>query len=525
MKPAVVFKALLSFFILVIGGFALYEYQNSQMKKVQKETSFQLLPNIKLKDIKLIRLVKKTSVTQAVSNMEGQEAKLLIVKRGKDWYLLKPLDDLASFTELSRWFNTLSRHKVTALEAESMDLNDYHLNDNTKVELELNTGQKIDFSISSKSFFDGRWFIKKGDQVFLAEKGIDKELQGKNLEDFRSKKILPNLEHADKIEFHQGASSFTLNWQNHKWFLEGREESELPLDQNLLNDFWNKLVALKASSLPGAKRELKKYKLDKPALKLNLFYGDKEYLLKISSPQKGSSQEDEHDKHRYHTASPQEEEQQKNKLYASISHRNYIFETPNEDSLFISKEKLYNHNFPFSFKSELVSQIEIKTQTDSFIHLEKKKEKWKIKGDRKQKQSNQQEQKNQTENQTENQTDPSLKKSSKKEDLKGDKKEQEEEKNSQAPDSDKIQDFLNQFKTLIGTYYEKAKEEQASLRSLTLKDADAGLIFELKEMKQSKTQSWLKSNLWSEWIVLPKETADKFFKPSLLKENTKKNTK
>ena len=503
MKPAFSVKIILSFFILAMGGFAFYEYRNSSLQKQEKEKSRQLLPNFKIEDLKAIRLLQDSAKNQ-------KPEQLSLVKKGEDWFLLEPVKDLASFTELSRWFNTISRHKVTALELESSKDFDYHLSDSPTLELELKSGETLQLSVSSKSSFDGRWFIKKGDQIFLAEQGIDKELKSKNLADFRSKKILSSLNHAAQIDFlfknNPNKTSFTLYWKDYKWSLEGRRESELPLDQSFLNQFWTKLSGLEANAILDSngldfKSQLKKYKLDNKALlSLKLYYGEKEYVLKLSPSELKPDQED--------------------KLYASISHRDYIFEIPKEkkEELFLSKKDIYDHNFPFDFEIPLVSQIQIQNQSTK-LSLKKKKDKWSFVKDSKLKSSTLKQEDSDSltaeellkpKSSQEIQTEPDSKE---KPDKKLKEAQNKKTKIQAEPDAEKIKDFLNQLKSLKGLEYKKAKQlkEAASLKSIQLENSKGGLLFELKELEHSKKQSWVKSSLWDEWIALPKEEADKIF--------------
>lgn len=477
MKKAPVFKILFSFFVLALGGFALYEYRNSALKEERGEKGLQLLPEIKLEDVKAIRLIKAKSVAE-----RADQNKLSLIKKEEDWLLLEPLEDFASFTELSRWFNTISRHKVVALEIENPDLADYHIGKYPAVELDLKTGGLVRFSISSKSSFDGRWFVKKGNQILLAERGIDKELQDKNLEDFRSKKILPGLNHADKIKIQTARELLTLNWKDYEWFLEGRGESDLPLDQSFLNDFWTELTSLEAVSFLESSKELKKYRLNKPLLTIQLFYGEREYFFKLSPVQEG-------------------------RLYATVSHRDYIFEISKDkkEELLFSKNELYDHSFPFDFESPLVSQIQI-TGIAKPLNLEKKKEAWLfVKGF--EPEANK---KNLTPSTEEKRLVKTKEKKNSKHATGG-------KDSPQMPDPDKIQDFLNMLKTLKGLKYKKAKEADP-LQSLQLKKVGGELIFELWEMERSEKHSWVKSSLWPEWIALPQKTAEEIFDPSLLKE-------
>ena len=331
MKTTTLFQLFLSVFVLALGTFAFYEYKDTQNEKKAKTEREQLLKGLKLDQVIAVRLFK-------------EKEKMSIIKQKEDWLLLEPLPDRVSFTELSRWFNTIARHKVQALDIEHPLDSPYSIGETPRVEIDLKSGDTLTFSISSKKSFDERWFIKKSSQIFLAESGIDKELQNKNLEDFRSKKILPSLNHAIKIQIEK-KEVLTLKWKDYKWRLEDKKESEPPLNQAFLNEFWNLLTNLSASSILESKKESKKYKLDTPLLTINLFYEQqkknqksnpegevkplekplelKKYVLKISSPQQ-------------------------DKIYASISHRDYIFEIPKDKlkDLLLTREELFKPSSP-----------------------------------------------------------------------------------------------------------------------------------------------------------------------------------
>ena len=475
MKPKTFFNICLSVLILSAGAFALYKQRSHQKEEAQKEKKLLFLPEAELEGLKAVRIYKT------------KEEALSIIKKEKDWFLVEPIADLASLTELSRWFNEISRQKVKKLELDNnLGWETDYLDQYPFVELDFKSGESLSFSVSSKSSFDGRWFVKKGDQIFLAESSFASEVNNKNLDDFRSKKILASLNHASRIEF-KAEQSFALNWKDHHWFLEGAKETALPLDQERLNAFWTDLTVMEADSILESVKSIKKYKLDRPAVTLNLFYGDREYTLKLSSVQK-------------------------DKLYAVISHRDYIFEISKDklDKIQLSKEKIYNHNFPFDYDTALAEQIEIKNES-GHIKIKKRKDKWELLL-------------NEEASQKEESKDKDLIESDKpssqeKEPLSGeglktsDKKLSSEE---EILDPEKVRGFLDQLKSLKGESYQQIKEPRA-LRFILIQDSKSQTLFELKEFSQSKGFSWLKSNLWREGVAVSKEEMDRIFDFSFFK--------
>ncbi|MBC6415762.1 MAG: DUF4340 domain-containing protein [Bdellovibrionales bacterium] len=439
MKAKFFFQIISSVLILTLGAFALYKYQKTLN---QKEKESLLFPQIKLEDLKALRLFKT------------KEEFVSIVRKGESWFLLKPLKDLASLTELSRWFDEVSRQRVKELE-EDVNWQTYSFKKYPFVELDLKSGETLSFSVSSKRSFDDRWFVKKGNQLFIAESSLANEINNKNLEDFRSKKILPSLNHVTRIEF-KGIENFVVDWKNQSWFLEKRN---LPLNQDLLDDFWNDLSSLKADSIADTVQ--KQDQLDKVFLTLKLFYGEKEFLLKMS-PIKDT------------------------KVYISISHRDYIFEVSKDklNKILVSKKDIYDYSFPFNYDVSLANFIEIKTKQEK-IKIQKEKGKWNLL------EGSNQDLKNQVESKD--------KKSS--ENLDSDKK---EDFNS------KIDDFLNQIKQLKVKDYQNVKDSKV-LRSVVIKDAKNKLLFKLEELDQIKNISFLKTNLWKEGFALSKEETDKIF--------------
>ena len=461
-QPRFFIQTFVSLFVLAFGAWAFYEYYQAQKEKEKEEELALFLPHTELNQLKAFQI-------------EQANQKLSAVKTDKEWLLEEPVKDLLDGAELSRWLDTLKKQKVQKISTANIDWKSYYLDSAPSVHLDLEEGKKIIFSVSKKSSFDGRYFIKKGEELFIGDSSFFSEVNEKNLENFRSKKILPDLTHASQIQF-KGKSHFQLNWKDYKWSLKGSKPTELPLDSSRLDGFWTDIRSLKALSIKAVinSKSLKKYRLNKPQLTLTLVYGDKEYVLKLSSVKE-------------------------EKAFVVISHRDYIFEISKEqaDKLLLPKKEIYDHNFPFRYKTALATQVERHAGKDSFS-LKKEGENWKSA------------EKANSENQ----------KDKKREEV--DSKNQKSEKGKEV-NSEKLEDLLDQVKELRGERYKKAIDKKP-LRFFTVKEAKGQLIFELKEISQFKDISWVQTNLWSEQIALSKSDLDKIFNQDIFKVKENKPT-
>ena len=341
LQPKVFIQAFVSLCVLAFGALAFYEYYTAQKEKEKQEELALFLPHTELKQLKAFQI-------------EQSNDQLSAVQKEKEWFLIKPVEDLLDWTELSRWFDSIKSQKVQKISTENIDWKDYYLDSAPSVQLALVGGEKIIFSVSKKSSFDGRYFIKKSGELFIGESDFFSEVNEKDLGSFRSKKILPGLNHANQIQF-KGRYNFQLNWRDYKWSLEGASPGSLPLDSSRLDGFWTDLSSLKALSIKEAVQpsSLRNYQLNKPQQIINLVYGDKKYTLKLSFL-KGE------------------------KAFVVVSHRNYIFEISKEqaDKLLLPKNDIYNHNFPFHYKAGLAVHVEKRAGKSGFA-IKKEGESWK----------------------------------------------------------------------------------------------------------------------------------------------------
>lgn len=444
MKTQFIFQIFFSVLVLALGAFAFYEYKKSQSENKQKEESALFLNDVKLEDLKAFRIFK-------------EKEQLSAVQENNNWTLEKPVQDLASFTEISRWFGEITNQKVQKIQTEgSPQWEDYYLDKASRVEMDLLSGKNISFVVSRKSSFDGKYFVRKGEELFIGEQYFNSEVNVKDFDSFRNKKILPSFGHAKSIQFH-GRENFKLHWANYKWKLDGAKKEALPLDDSRLDGFWTDSNNLKAIEIkePVKASSLKKYKLNRPQLKITFAYPgkDEQYTLKLSP-----FQED--------------------KAFLSVSHRNFIMQISKEsaEKLILSKNEVWNHNFPFDYKENLAVQIERKDKKQSF-KIKKLNDTWK-----------------------------SL-----------------NQKNS-AIDSEKLNQLLNQIKELRGEKYRTGSVGK-NARTIEIKNTAGETIFKLEEASINGNNSWIKTNLWKELISIPKNSIDEIFNQDIFSKKAEEKTK
>lgn len=321
-------RLVFSLIALAGGLFAFYEYRKAEKQKAQKVADEKFLHK-HIKDLKAFRIKKKGST-------------LFITQEGKTWVLKQPVQDQASWAEISRWMDEITNQKVQEIkDIDEIKWENWHLSDQApSVEMDFTDGSRVSFSVSEKSSFDGKYFIRKGEQLFIGERYFHTEVNEKNFEAFRSKSLLPpNSRHATKIQFH-GEKGFTLLWNNYKWSLEGADENTLPLDHHRLDSWWTDLSSLKASAIKEKAKPpfLKQYGLVRPdKITFHSNFKEKEYSLKLSLLKN-------------------------DKAFVALSHRDFILELTKESAelLPLSRHDILNHSFPFDYDKNRAFQIEIK---------------------------------------------------------------------------------------------------------------------------------------------------------------------
>ncbi len=325
-------------FVFSVVGYAYYEYlKTKESKKIESQSSYFLTQQFK--DLSGIKIKKEKKV-------------ITLLKKNQDWFLKKPLRDVASFSEVSRWFDEVRNQRIREIFIEGdIVWKDYYLERSPEVQLEFSNGSSITFLVSSKSSFDEKYFIKRDNKLFVGEKYFFTEVNSKSFDSFRRKKIIPSYGHPIKVVL-KSNRTLSLNWDNYKWSFK---EKDFPLSNKRLDDFWSDLSSIEARSFKERATAfyLKKYGLDQADYQIQLSYsGGKKTTIKIN-PVKN------------------------NQVYVYGSHRDYILEISKEDmeKIKISKNDIRDHGQAFRYEKDKVSSLELKSEKISYSVI-KKKDQW-----------------------------------------------------------------------------------------------------------------------------------------------------
>ena len=325
-------------FVFSVAGFAYYEYKKT--KSPQQHSKNHFLKQ-ELSDLSQVKIQKSNQT-------------LWMVRDQQEWFLKKPIKDLASFSEVSRWFDEIKIQPVEQLELEGdIPWDDYHIGQFPTVLLKFLDGSEVQFTVSSKGSFDDKFFIKKAKKLYKGEKYFSNEINSKDFQDFRNKKIIPSYGHAIQVQI-QKPRFLSLNWKRNRWSIK---DKDFPLSQKNLDLFWSELSTITASAIKekATPASLSQYGLNNPAYQMSLAYSKKRKVIIKVSALKG------------------------NKAYVFASHRDYILEISKDyfEKMQISKNGIRDHGAAFRYPKHKVSDLELNFKKTYL--LSQKKGAWKLK--------------------------------------------------------------------------------------------------------------------------------------------------
>ncbi|MCY4321456.1 MAG: hypothetical protein OXC37_03500, partial [Bdellovibrionaceae bacterium] len=114
MKPKFFIQFFISFCVIAVGALAFYEYYQSQKEKQKQEELSLFLPHVNLEELESFQIKKENN-------------QLIAEKKDQKWLLIEPVKDLMSWTEFSRWFDSIKRQKVQKMDSDNLDWKNYYL--------------------------------------------------------------------------------------------------------------------------------------------------------------------------------------------------------------------------------------------------------------------------------------------------------------------------------------------------------------------------------------------------------------
>ncbi len=340
-------------FVAAVAVFAYYESRRAAREQLEEAERAAFLSE-NLEDLRQIRL-------------KSQSGEILLARKDREWLMEKPLKDLASLSEISRWFEEIKGQEAEKISIKGeIDWKSFHLEEGRAARAELvfsapkgaakeeggqaavKGGEKTVVFFVGRRFFDGRFYLRRGGNLLLGERHFETEINKKDPDSFRSRKILPSWGHAKKIVF-KGKERVSLAWSDYQWSLEGGDDLEggdkFPLNETELKSFWSDLAAAEAEALkPSSPAARKKLGLGRPQAEIFLDYGrGADVRLKISRFQNG-------------------------KAHVFSSRRDFLFEVSEDEAKkwLLSEKKIRDHKAPFRFAKDKAAGLELRSPARSY---------------------------------------------------------------------------------------------------------------------------------------------------------------
>ena len=449
-----------------VVGYAVYEYRKG-LNEEDSQDRVALLSG-ELEDVKEIHLSNKS-------------LSLLMAKEKGRWLLKKPLEDFVDSPELSRWFLALKAEKVRLIsDGPDIPWEKYYLKNPSRVEVTLSSGSRIRFFVSEKAAFDGKWFIRKGESLFLGESDFGREVNDRTLDSYRSKKLLHSFGHPLTIRFQkQDERSLNFSWKESKW---SYTDKTFPLNEDRLNTFWSDLSELKGNEIAGSVTEanLKKFGLSEPFVKivLNFEKGKKAAVIRFSSV-KGEGT-----------------------VYGLTSNRSYILAISKEnfEKILLSIEDIRDHSQPFRYKKEEAFRLQLQGKKFSYIVEKLSSSDGSLNSDKEE--------------------------SKKEKEVKSKWKSIEPE--NKRVNSEEVTALLNTIYDLKGKKYKKGSVGKVRY-FLEIKNKKSEVLFKMElgdSYRENKDEFfWVQTNLSEDKVGVLKESLDFIFKKSPFIEEKKKELK
>ncbi len=255
--------------ILLLGGYAIYDYQIEKSEQNKKTEAAKLMT------------FNKDQINEIVITKEGSRVHL---KKDVDgWMLLEPVQDLADNEGVDIFISTATSENSIDVVKEGADV-DWALYGLDKpmgtVEFKVNSGESQKFEVSSKKNFEQNTFIRKNSESkVVVASGTWQARLNKGPIEFRDRRFLRHrIASVDQVKIETADKTLELKNVDNKWQIPGDKKV---LDQNKVREILQKISDAKvadflvAGELTEASR--KKYLLAKPASKLTLIMADKKW--------------------------------------------------------------------------------------------------------------------------------------------------------------------------------------------------------------------------------------------------------
>ena len=333
-------------FFLCIACFMVY-FSFFQYKASQEKSENKRIQSLIFKDE-----IKAPDVL-SLSSEKQDGSQLALKKTSKGWRLERPVEDKADTKKSEDLIKELLSQEVEVISKNTVDWGEYGLNP-PFVLLKINTKTKEQsLGAAREANFDNRYFIKKGDELFLGSSDWQK-LTRLWPEDYRSRRLYHFSGRPEGLRFKTKNKNYRFKYENHTW--KWSSKALYPLSHSAFEGFW---TSLRGDFIDGFTEEksntaLKKPMWKQPDLELELLVSKEQ---PSSAPAADGSREDSKEQPVLWSLKLKKKE---GKNFVVLSDRDYVFElSPG------SADKLFNvdfrdHQAPFAFSLRKMNQVRIK---------------------------------------------------------------------------------------------------------------------------------------------------------------------
>lgn len=335
---------------LGLGAFSYYEYQRAQSEQTQTEKAKMLIGWEKDSEYQSA-IMEKNGVTIEVAKVDGV------------WRVLQPLQDLADEFNVEAWLSDMGTEKGAKIEPKR-DANgnilwsEYGLDQNTtRLVLKKKNGESAEIHFAAMNAFDGSYFAKLNDQVFIADKPWVSILS-RDLKNLRARSVYRKSADpvAISIQYEKPKKVFSLAQKEGAWAFD---KLNFEVSRDNVEAWVADLKRISSVEFIDNAKKLNEYGLNKPLAIFELTFSDQ-------SQQKWSiGKVQSADRVRY---------------FIQVSTETPIFEV---DSAFAERVLAHEHFFrdgkkPFALELEKVSQLELEDQGQKVALKKSSDGKWQL---------------------------------------------------------------------------------------------------------------------------------------------------